>query len=159
MGQELRELLGCLRETARTEREKGTYFEKIAAVYLRHDPLQATQFSKVETYEEWAKAHGEDAADSGIDLVATVSDGSGFCAVQCKFYDENKKVDKGDIDSFFTASGKEGFVRRLIVDTSDGNWTDRAEKALLGQAVPTNRIGLSDPGSEPDPLVRLRADR
>ena len=75
--------------------------------------------------------------------------GSGFCAVQCKFYDENKKVDKGDIDSFFTASGKEGFVRRLIVDTSDGNWTDRAEKALLGQAVPTNRIGLSDLEASP----------
>jgi predicted helicase len=130
MSDDLRDLLERFRETARTEREKGTYFERIAAVYLRHDPLQAALFSKVETYEEWAKGLGEDAADSGIDLVATLADGSGFCAVQCKFYDETKKVDKGDIDSFFTASGKEGFVRRLIVDTSDGNWTDRAEKAL-----------------------------
>lgn len=145
----LREVLDRFRQTARTEREKGAYFEKIAAVYLRHDPLQAPQFSKVETYEEWAKTHGEDAADSGIDLVATLSEGSGFCAVQCKFYDKNKKVDKGDIDSFFTASGKVGFVRRLIIDTSDGNWTDRAERALLGQAVPTNRIGLSDLEASP----------
>lgn len=149
MSEDLRTLLARFRETARTEREKGTYFEKIAAVYLRHDPLQAALFAKVEPYQDWAKARGEDAADSGIDLVATISDGSGFCAVQCKFYDEAKKVDKSDIDSFFTASGKEGFVRRLIVDTSDGNWTDRAEKALQGQAIPTNRIGLSDLEASP----------
>ncbi|WP_245190965.1 DEAD/DEAH box helicase [Jannaschia formosa] len=145
----MRALLARFRETARTEREKGTYFENIAAVYLRHDPLQCALFSKVETYEEWAKARGEDATDSGIDLVATLADGSGFCAVQCKFYDASKKVDKADIDSFFTASGKEGFVWRLIVDTSDGNWTDRAEKALEGQAIPTNRIGLSDLEASP----------
>ena len=149
MSEDLRDLLERFRETARTEREKGTYFERIAAVYLRHDPMQAALFAKVETYEEWAKGRGEDAADSGIDLVATLADRSGFCAVQCKFYEETKKVDKGDIDSFFTASGKEGFVRRLIVDTSDGNWTDRAEKALQGQTIPTNRIGLSDLEASP----------
>ena len=149
MSEDLRDLLERFRKTARTEREKGTYFERIAAVYLRHDPLQAAFFSKVETYEDWAKTRGEDAGDSGIDLVATLADGSGFCAVQCKFYDGKKKVDKGDIDSFFTASGKEGFVRRLIVDTSDGNWTDRAEKALQGQTIPTNRIGLSDLEASP----------
>lgn len=149
MSNDLRVILERFRETARTEREKGTYFEQIAAVYLRHDPLQAPLFSEVETYEDWAKARGEDAADSGIDLVTTLADGSGFCAVQCKFYDKTKKVGKGDIDSFFTASGKEGFVRRLIIDTSDGNWTDRAEKALQGQAIPTNRIGLSDLEASP----------
>ena len=149
MSEDLRDLLERFRKTARTEREKGTYFEKIAAIYLRHDPMQAMQFSTVQTYEEWAKAEGQDAADSGIDLVATLADGSGFCAVQSKFYDAKKKVDKGDIDSFFTASGKEGFVRRLIVDTSDGNWTDRAEKALQGQTIPTNRIGLSDLEASP----------
>jgi len=144
MSNDLRLVFEHFRENARSEREKGTYFEQIAAIYLRHDALQKTVFSEVETYEKWAKSRGEDAADSGIDLVATLSDGSGYCAVQCKFYDDAKKVDKGDIDSFFTASGKEGFVRRLIVDTSDGNWTDRAEKALQGQSIPTNRIGLSD---------------
>ncbi|WP_306120648.1 MULTISPECIES: type ISP restriction/modification enzyme [unclassified Roseitalea] len=149
MSSDLRALLERFRETARTEREKGTYFENIVAVYLRHDPLQSAFFSKIETYEQWAKARGEDAADSGIDLVATLADGSGFCAVQCKFYDASKKVDKSDIDSFFTASGKEGFVRRLIVDTSDGNWTDRAEKALQGQTISTNRIGLSDLEASP----------
>ena len=149
MPNDLRAILVHFRENARTEREKGAYFEQIATVYLRHDPLQRSQFSQVQSFSEWASTQGEDAADSGIDLVATLADGSGFCAIQCKFYDETKKVDKGDIDSFFTASGKEGSVRRLIVDTSDGNWTDRAEKALQGQAIPTNRIGLSDLEASP----------
>ena len=149
MSDDLRTILERFRREARTEREKGTYFEQIAAVYLRHDPLQRTQFSEVQTYADWAAVQGEDAADSGIDLVATLSDGSGFCAVQCKFYDEGKKVDKGDIDSFFTASGKTGFARRLIIDTSDGNWTDRAEKALAGQVIHTQRIGLTDLEASP----------
>jgi predicted helicase len=149
MKDNLRDILHRFRADAKSEREKGAYFEQIAATYLRHDPLQKSQFAEVETFGDWAKRRGEDAADSGIDLVATLADGSGFCAVQCKFYGPDKKVDKADIDSFFTASGKTGFVRRLIIDTSDGNWTDRAEKALAGQSVSTQRIGLSDLSESP----------
>lgn len=143
MSQALIELLNKYRETARTEREKGTYFEHLSIAYLQNDPLQQVQYEEVQTYAEWAEEHGLNKRDVGIDLVASIRDG-GVCAIQCKFYDENKIIQKGDIDSFFTASGKEPFTRRLIIDTTNSDWSDNAEDAMRDQQIETMRIGLSD---------------
>ncbi len=117
--------------------------------YLKHDPMQQQQFSDAWTYADWAEMQGLDKTDTGIDLVAKVRDQDGFCAIQCKFYKAGYSVQKRDIDSFFTASGKTGFVRRLIVDTTDVSWSSNAEGALDGQAIPTNRIGLTDLAESP----------
>ncbi|MBB5220376.1 putative helicase [Amaricoccus macauensis] len=144
MSDDLLTILSNFRISARSEREKGDYFEKIVAAYLKHDAVQKQHYSEVQGFSDWARAQGRDARDTGIDLVATLADGSGFCAVQCKFYAPHHRVEKKDIDSFFTASGKAGFVRRLIIDTSDGNWSANAEDALSNQSIPTQRIGLSD---------------
>lgn len=65
------------------------------------------------------------------DLVAGLSEEEGFCAIQCKFYDEHHRIRKSDLDSFFTASGKKGFTRRLIVDSTSGAWSEHAETALV----------------------------
>ena len=40
----LRDLLSSYREAARTERDKGTYFERLAVAYLTHDPVQTQQY-------------------------------------------------------------------------------------------------------------------
>jgi predicted helicase len=77
-------------------------------------------------------------------LVAGLSEEVGFCAIQCKFYDEHHRIQKSDLDSFFTASGKKGFTRRLIVDSTSGVWSEHAEAALSNQTIETQRIGLSE---------------
>ncbi|KOR28196.1 damage-inducible protein, partial [Achromatium sp. WMS2] len=53
------------------------------------------------------------------------------------------KLQKSDIDSFFTASGKTDFSQRLIVSTTD-NWSEHAEQALNNQQPPVIRITLHD---------------
>ena len=40
-------LLASYRDAAVTEREKGTYFERLAVAYLRNDPVQAQEVSAI----------------------------------------------------------------------------------------------------------------
>lgn len=140
----LQELLTSFRVGSKTEREKGTYFELLIKDFLTNDPTYAPNFSDVYTYAEWAELQGIDARDTGIDLVAKITDEDSYCAIQCKFYDENHKIQKSDIDSFFTASGKKHFTRRIFVDTTKREWSEHAEAALAGQTVETLRIGLNE---------------
>lgn len=137
-------LLQTYRSEARTERDKGTYFERFATAFLTSDPVQAEQYESVQPYADWAKAHGWDGRDTGIDLVAKLRDADGYAAVQCKFYDANYRIQKADIDSFISASGKEPFKRRVIIDTTEKTWSENAEAMLRGQAIPTIRIGLNE---------------
>jgi predicted helicase len=137
-------LLQTYRSEARTERDKGTYFERFATAFLTSDPVQAEQYESVQPYAEWAKAFGWDGRDTGIDLVAKLRDADGYAAVQCKFYDANYRIQKADIDSFISASGKEPFKRRVIIDTTEKTWSENAEAMLRGQAIPTIRIGLNE---------------
>jgi predicted helicase len=96
-------------------------------------------------FSDWAKENRFDQRDTGIDLVAQLADSpNDWCAIQCKFYREGYRIQKADIDSFFTASGKRPFTRRLIVDTTGVQWSEHAEEALRDQIVETIRIGLSD---------------
>ncbi|MFZ1853161.1 MAG: DEAD/DEAH box helicase family protein [Nitrosomonas sp.] len=145
----LRELLASYRSASRTEREKGTYFELLIKDFIKNDPIQSAQYSDVWTYSEWADQQGIGKRDDGIDLVASLIKENGFCAIQCKFYDENYRMQKSDVDSFFTASGKKEFTRRLIVDTTSRNWSEPAESALSGQSTNTLRIGLSELENSP----------
>src|SRR5680860_194433 len=149
MDQALNNLLTSFRQHAKTEREKGTYFEGLVKAYLENDPIQRQQYDKVWTFSDWAKERGEDGKDTGIDLVARITETGGYCAVQCKFYDADYRVQKGDIDSFFTASGKKHFSRRIIIDSTDVSWSINAEAALDGQQIETLRIGLADLAESP----------
>lgn len=141
----LRDLLETYRAGSASEREKGTYFERLVKVWLESAPTQRDQFSRVLTFGEWAKENRTDQRDTGIDLVAELADSPGdWCAIQCKFYREGHRIQKADIDSFFTASGKRPFTRRLIVDTTGVQWSEHAEEALRDQIVDARRVGLSD---------------
>ena len=97
-------LLDTYRNAARTEREKGTYFERLCVAFLQNDPIQSEQYSTVVPWTEWAKEHGWDGRDVGIDLVATLRGQDGFAAIQCKFFNPKHRVAKADIDSFLAAS-------------------------------------------------------
>ena len=139
----LQHLLTSFRNAAQTQREKGTYFEELIIQYLKHEASYRELYSGVWTYSEWADLQGLDRRDAGIDLVAQTRGTQAFHAIQCKFYDEHYKVQKKDIDSFFTASGKKPFTHRLIVSTSIA-WSEHAEDALRDQQPPVSKIDLND---------------
>ena len=144
----LQQLLHQCRERAANQRDQGTAFENLTAQYLLHDPVQRSQYKSVLLYAEWARRRGEIGADTGIDLVAELAepvDGEdAYCAIQCKFYGPGHVMRRGDIDSFFTASSKTYFSRRLIIETTEQNWSGNAEAALQNQNPPVTRIGLAE---------------
>lgn len=139
----LSDLLERYRDHAVTEREKGTYFETLCIDFLKNDPLHGGEFDDVWTYQEWAKQHGVNAADTGIDLVASISGEDTFCAIQCKFYSSVYCIQKKDLDSFLTASESKYFTRRLFIETTDGEWGKNAEDVLDDLHIPLNRITLA----------------
>lgn len=136
----LQDILQSYREAASTQREAGTYFEELTVCYLKNEPAYAELYQDVMTYSRWAEQQGLDKRDAGIDLAAVTFDGE-VHAIQCKNYAPDYRVQKADIDSFFTASGKHPFTHRLIVATTN-LWSTHAEDALRGQRIPVNKIDL-----------------
>ncbi|WP_273758240.1 type ISP restriction/modification enzyme [Bartonella sp. AU55XJBT] len=140
----LRSLLEYYRKQAKSPRELGTLFENLVMAYLSEDPLQKQEYEKVQTYSEWAEEHDEDRRDIGIDLVATIRDQGGYAAIQCKCYDASHIIKKEDINSFIAASGKKIFTRRILVDSTESNWSDNANNTCDGQEVRIQQINLFD---------------
>ena len=135
-------LLDEYRARAKSEREKGTLFEELTRQFLLHDARFAHQFKEIYLWSEWPERR---TGDTGIDLVAIpVHDGEGPVAIQCKFYALGHRIQKADIDSFLSASGKEPFGRRIVVDTSGAPWGKNAQDAIEGQQIPVSRITLAD---------------
>lgn len=142
----LQNILEAFRQAAQTEREKGTYFEELICTYFRYEATYADLYSDVWMFGDWAKEHPEfgiSANDTGIDLVAKTRSSGEYHAIQCKSYAEDYRLKKGEIDSFFTASGQKPFVHRIIVATTN-NWSDNAEASLFNQQPPVNKIDLHD---------------
>ena len=136
----LQTLLDSYRAAAATHREAGTYFEELAVCYFKNEPAYRELYRDVLSYAAWAERQGLDKRDAGIDLVAETFTGE-VHAIQCKLYAADYRVQKADIDSFFTASGKKPFTRRIIVSTTD-LWSDHAEEALRDQHTPVTKIDL-----------------
>ncbi|WP_225800481.1 type ISP restriction/modification enzyme [Streptomyces sp. NK15101] len=128
-------------------RDRGTRFEELMLQYLSTDPQWTEQFTRVWMWGDWPGTE-HDKRDTGIDLVAQDRETGGFCAIQCKFYDPSHTLQKEDIDSFFTASGKGGFTRRMIISTTE-KWSVHAEAALADQQIPVTRLGMSDIANSP----------
>ena len=134
-------ILEEFRAAKRSNREMGDQFENLFAQYLRLDPQQQERFSDVWLWQEWPDRGNK--PDTGIDIVAKERATGEYCAIQCKFYDPSYTLQKADIDSFFTASGKAPFTSRIIVSTTD-HWSKHAEDALNEQYVPVNRVRVQD---------------
>ncbi|MDM5113580.1 DEAD/DEAH box helicase [Aeromonas salmonicida] len=137
----LQDILNTYRQLSQSEREKGTYFEELIRAYLIHEPTYADLYSNVWMYSDWAKINGKDGKDVGIDLVAKTRSTDEYHAIQCKCYDETYRLQKSDIDSFFTASGQAPFRHRIIVTTTN-LWSSNAEAALIDQMPPVTKIDL-----------------
>ncbi|WP_280470702.1 DEAD/DEAH box helicase [Nocardia farcinica] len=126
--------------------ERGTKFEQLMVRYFELDPMLAQQYDKVWRWTDWPDRAGK--PDTGIDLVARERDTGALTAIQCKFYEPTHVLAKGDIDSFFTASGKKPFTNRVIISTTD-KWGRNAEDALQDQTIPVQRIGLAEIAESP----------
>ena len=136
----LRSLLDTYRAEAATEYDKGVAFEKLMTVWLVTDPVQVQRFQRVQRWPDWAREHVQ-GGDTGVDLVGTRHDGK-LVAIQCKFFDSHYSIQKRDIDSFISASGKQPFAERLYIETTEAPWSSNAEDMLRDQAVPITCIGL-----------------
>lgn len=137
----IHDLLDEYASMARDTREKGLLLERLARAYLTTDPVWTARFEDVWLWQDWSGRSGK--VDTGIDLVAKERYGDGYCAIQCKFFAPNHSIDKSDIDSFFTASGKHPFTSRIVISTTD-KWSKHAADALIDQHVKTWRIGVDE---------------
>lgn len=141
----IHEVMEAFRE-APSNSERGTKFEKLMVRYFDLDPLLSQQYDEVWRWIDWPGRKGK--PDTGIDLVARERDSGDYTAIQCKFYEPTHTLRKEDIDSFFTASGKNPFTNRIIISTTD-RWGKNAEDALEDQTIPVQRIGLAEIADSP----------
>lgn len=132
-------ILDALFNESTSTTDKGTRFERFVQSFLQKDPTWSDQFEQVWMWEDWPERRGH---DLGIDLVARRRDG-GLTAIQCKFYDPSRSLQKANIDSFLSDSGRGGFTERIIVSTTP-HWGRNAEEAIRGQSIPVRRLGLDD---------------
>jgi predicted helicase len=143
----LQEILENFRERTASEREKGTYFEELIRTYLCFEASYQDLYSDVWLYSDWAREHGANyglsAQDKGIDLIALTNKTDELHAIQCKFFKEDYKIQRKDIDSFMTASGHSAFSRRLFVTTSN-QMSPHVEEVLFNQQIPVSIIDLQD---------------
>lgn len=138
-------ILEQFRQEATSTRDLGDKFENLILAYLRTDPQYAELFKRVWLWLDFPLRGKK--GDLGIDLVAQERATGEYWAIQCKCYQPDHVLDKGDIDSFFTASGKAQFTHRLIVTTC--GWGKNAEDALKNQQIPVDRLTLYDLDQSP----------
>lgn len=140
----LQDILNEYRASARTEPEKGDYFERLVRVFLENEDTQRQFYSKVETFADWATSQGWSNADTGIDLVGTLSDRTGYAAIQCKFYARNHSIQKPDIDSFISAASNDLFTRLAIADTTHKELGRNTRETLDKLSKNWNRISITE---------------
>ena len=136
------ELLTSIEQSSSDERDKGTRFENLVLDFLQNDPTYNNDFTKIQTYADWAQDHTDlvpNKKDIGIDLVATNlcldNEPQTYTAIQCKFYAKDASVPKKEIDSFLAASDTDFFTGRMMIATNS-NWSDNALATLANKSVP-----------------------
>ncbi|VEG15812.1 Conserved protein of uncharacterised function (part1) [Mycolicibacterium phlei] len=141
----IHEVIEAFRQ-APSNSERGTKFEKLMVRYFELDPTQAQEYDAVWRWIDYPDRKGK--PDTGIDLVARSRDTGELTAIQCKFYEPEHTLSKGDIDSFFTALGKAPFAKGIIVSTTD-KWGKNAEDTLEDQSKPVSRLSLAEIAGSP----------
>ena len=135
------EILERIRQKSRDELEKGESFEKLFRLLI----LAMPEFEVKEAYrwKRWPdrkRLTNLELADSGIDMVARLNDGS-LVAIQCKCYDEKYQVDRSDIDNFLAVSNTP-FDSRWFVATC--KWGRKAEEIIHAVEPPVRRIDFHE---------------
>ncbi len=148
MAESFRQALNHIRSIADSELGKGRLFERLMKAYFKQDPVYRDRFSDVWLWSEWAQIRPDyDGSDTGIDLVTQERQG-GYCAIQCKCYAPGTRISKTHLDSFISASAREPFTARMVVDTGD-EWGPNARKALDRLQPACNVLRFGDLASRP----------
>ncbi len=143
-------ILNKFRQISFSERDKGDRFERLMQSYLYTDPKYA-HLKKVWLWSEFPHRHDFGSHDVGIDLVALTTEGE-YWAVQCKAYREDTYINKEEVDTFLSTSGRSfknesgdtiHFAHRLWISTTN-NWSSKANATLQNQNPPVTRINLTD---------------
>ncbi len=137
--------LTALARLTENPRAQGDLFERLTKEWLLNAPPHQQLFKEVDLWRDWAARQNIDQTDTGIDLVARTYDDE-YCAIQCKFFSPEHNLQKSDIDSFFTASGKTysgvRFSQRKIVATT-AKWSKHAETAIANQQINCTRLDFT----------------
>ena len=144
------QILNKFRQDAFSERDKGYRFERLMQAYLKTTTLYANLFEVVWLWTEFPFHDQFGGKDTGIDLVARTVEGE-YWAIQCKCYAANAFINKPDVDTFLSTSGKRfetesgmtGFVQRLWISTTN-KWNSMAEQTIRNQNPPVTRLNLID---------------
>lgn len=124
------------------QRDRGTMFELLSRTYLKNEPKYKRLFDEVWLLNEVPVEYGIPKTDTGVDLVAKDRVTGDLIAIQCKYYSEDKTIQKGDIDSFFNEVGKKYYSKGIIITSTD-RWGKNAEEALVGRDKDISRISLT----------------
>ena len=89
-----------------------------------------------------------------MDLVAEEHDG-GCCAIQCKFHAPGTRISKDALDSFISASARDPFARRMVVDTGHA-WGPNALKTIEGLTPACQVLRFNDLADRPIDWPNLR---
>ena len=144
-------LLDKYRKEAFSQRDKGDKFERLMKAFLMTDPRYAQLFKQVWIWRDFFASSELGGHDTGIDLVAQTIDGD-YWAIQCKCFQENEIIGKGEVDSFLATSSRtfkdenlerRAFSHRLWISTTN-RWGSNAEKAIENQNPPVTRLNLTD---------------
>ena len=137
-----------LRRLADSSFSQGKLFEHVMVKYFLQASLYRDKLENVRLWDDWANSHGIDGRDVGIDLVADTHDGN-YWAIQCKCYADTHTLQKSNIDSFLSSTGKRWgeediiFSEGLIVSTTP-RWSIHAESAIDGRTPPCFRLDLTE---------------
>ena len=137
-----REILNRIRKESRDEVEKGRWFEQLFSRIALQDP--AFEIDGIWRWNEWPEREqltGLSGRDIGVDLVARRTDGE-WVAIQCKCYDDDRILPKGEIDKFLGGSQHGIFHLRWVVATC--RWGPNAESAIEGAHPRIGRIDFRE---------------
>ena len=132
-------LINQINNIAKTQRDRGTYFEYLVRAYFLNEPAYKNEFKNVWMLSDVPDEYGIPKTDIGVDLVAEKYTGK-LVAIQAKFYSHS--IQKSNIDSFLSELGKDFYESGIIVASTD-KWGKNAEKALEDRSD-VIRIGISD---------------
>lgn len=144
------QIINKFRSDSLSTREQGGRFERLMQAYLKTTPVYAGLFEQVWLWTEFPYNGSFGGKDTGIDIVAKTFNGD-YWAVQCKCYATDSYINKADVDSFLSTSGKtfevDGetvtFAQRLWISTTN-KWSSTAELTIKNQTPPVARLNLID---------------
>src|SRR5690625_344430 len=125
------------------QRDRGTTFEYISLAYFRNEPKYSRYFDNVWLLSDVPSEYGISRKDHGVDLVARKRHTGELVAIQAKYYSQDSKINKSDIDSFLNEVGKNYYSEGIIVSSTD-HWSSAAEEALDNRDKEIIRIGFTE---------------